>query len=98
LGEEIIMAKVGITFYGALARVAKEKTVEVDVSVLKEVLDMLAEKYGEPFKDRIYDEKGKVRRFINIYVNGKDIRFLNHLNTRLKENDMVSIIPAVGGG
>lgn len=92
------MAKVDITFYGALARIANEKTVEVDGSALKDVIEALAAKYGKPFIDRIYDEKGKIRRFINIYVNGKDIRFLNRLDTEMKEGDKVSIIPAVGGG
>ena len=92
------MGKVKITFYGALVTVTQMKTVEVDVSELKEALDILSSKYGERFKDRLYDEKGKVRRFINLYVNGKDVRFLNQLNTQLKEGDNVSIIPAVGGG
>ncbi len=92
------MAKVDITFYGALARITKEKTIFVHGSALEDVIGVLAMKYGKPFTDRIYDEKGKIRRFINIYVNGKDIRFLNHLDTELKERDKISIIPAVGGG
>ena len=92
------MTKVDITFYGALARVTKEKTISVHGSALKDVIGVLAAKYGEQFTDRVYDEKGKIRRFINIYINGKDIRFLNHLDTELKERDKISIIPAVGGG
>jgi len=92
------MGKAKITFYGALAKITKEKTVEVNCSTLKDVINELTAKYGEQFKNKIYDEKGKIRRFINIYVNGKDIRFLNHLNTELKDGDDISIIPAVGGG
>ena len=92
------MAKVAISFYGALATITKERTVEVHGSALKDVIEVLAAKYGKQFTDRLYDEKGKIRRFINIYVNGKDIRFLNHLDTQLKERDKISIIPAVGGG
>ncbi|MBI5700549.1 MoaD/ThiS family protein [Candidatus Saganbacteria bacterium] len=49
-------------------------------------------------KDRICDESGKVRRFINIYVNEEDIRFLQGEATEIKENDEVSIIPAIAGG
>ena len=49
-------------------------------------------------KDRLCDEKGEVRRFINLYVNNEDIRFLDGTNTELKENDIVSIIPAIAGG
>jgi len=59
---------------------------------------VLAEKYGEQIRNKIYDEKGMLRRFVNIYVNGKDIRFLKHLDTQLNDEDHVSIIPAVGGG
>ena len=49
-------------------------------------------------KERICDEKGKVRRFVNLYVNGDDIRFLQDLETSLKEGDDVSIVPAIAGG
>ncbi len=49
-------------------------------------------------KERICDESGKIRRFVNIYVNGDDIRFLQNLETSLKEGDNISIIPAIAGG
>jgi len=44
------------------------------------------------------DEKGHIRRFVNIYVNEEDVRFLDNQNTALKEGDEVSIIPAIAGG
>ena len=92
------MAKVNVTLYGALAKITGEKTTDIKTSTLKEAMIALTVKYGEQFKNRIYDEKGKLRRFINIYVNGKDIRFLNYIDTQLNDGDKVSIIPAVGGG
>ncbi|MBI2351277.1 MAG: MoaD/ThiS family protein [Deltaproteobacteria bacterium] len=49
-------------------------------------------------KERICDESGKIRRFVNIYVNGDDIRFLQNLETSLKEGDNISIVPAIAGG
>ncbi len=49
-------------------------------------------------KERIYDETGKIRRFINIYVNEEDVRFLQQDATPLKDGDEVSIIPAIAGG
>jgi len=49
-------------------------------------------------KERICDEGGKVRRFVNIFVNGDDIRFLNNLETAIKTGDEVSIVPAIAGG
>jgi len=92
------VGKVRITFYGALAKITGEKTTDVEASTLKEAVSVLTAKFGDRFEDRIFDERGKLARFVNIYVNGKDIRFLNHLNTELNDEDNVSIIPAVGGG
>lgn len=49
-------------------------------------------------KERICDDAGKVRRFVNVYVNGDDIRFINNLDTPLKDGDEISIVPAIAGG
>jgi len=49
-------------------------------------------------KERILDDKGQVRRFVNVYVNGDDIRFLNHMETAVKDGDNISIVPAIAGG
>lgn len=49
-------------------------------------------------KERLVDEGGELRRFINIYVNEEDIRFLEGRKTALKETDVVSIVPAIAGG
>ena len=56
------------------------------------------EKSYPGIRERLCDEKGKVRRFVNIYVNEEDIRFLKGDATPLKEGDEVSIIPAIAGG
>lgn len=49
-------------------------------------------------QQRLYDERGELRRFVNIYVNEQDIRFLKGKETALKEGDEVSIVPAIAGG
>ncbi len=49
-------------------------------------------------RDRLVDEAGEIRRFINIYVNEEDIRFLDNRKTALKDGDQVSIVPAIAGG
>jgi molybdopterin synthase sulfur carrier subunit len=49
-------------------------------------------------KERLCDEEGRVRRFVNLYLNGDDIRFLNDLETSVKEGDELSIVPAIAGG
>ena len=48
--------------------------------------------------DRLLDESGNVRRFVNVYVNEEDIRFLQNQDTPLKDGDEISIIPAIAGG
>ena len=49
-------------------------------------------------KERIVDPTGQLHRFVNIYVNGEDVRFLKGLQTGLKDGDEISIVPAVAGG
>jgi len=56
------------------------------------------EKNYPGIKERICDEEGRVRRFVNIFVNGDDIRFLNNLDTAVKDGDEISIVPAIAGG
>ena len=83
---------------GALARMAGDKRVTVEAGLLGQVLDALASGYGEEFRDRLFDDGGRPRRFINIYVNGRDYRFLDKLDTVLHEGDVVALLPAVSGG
>jgi molybdopterin synthase sulfur carrier subunit len=49
-------------------------------------------------KERLCDEQGELRRFVNVYINGEDVRFLSGMQTALKQGDEVSIVPAVAGG
>lgn len=61
------------------------------------IVDDLERQFGG-IKERLCDEEGRVRRFVNIYVNGDDIRFLSNLDTPVKDSDEVSIVPAIAGG
>ena len=64
---------------------------------ISELLEDLERQFAG-LKDRLCDNDGRLRRFVNIYVNEEDIRFLNQEATPLKEGDEVSIIPAIAGG
>ena len=71
--------------------------VEVDSSTLGEMVENLETEYPG-FKERLVDENGDLRYFVNIYVNGEDVRFLQGLDTSTSTGDEVSIVPAVAGG
>ncbi|MFI5307839.1 MAG: ubiquitin-like small modifier protein 1 [Polyangiales bacterium] len=70
--------------------------VEARGKTVREVIDDLERAYPG-MKDRLCDEKG-VRRFVNIYQNEEDIRFLDSLETAVKDGDSISIVPAIAGG
>lgn len=71
--------------------------VNTDAGTLREAIDRLEADYPG-IKERIVDEQGELRRFVNVYVNGEDVRFLDNLSTPLAPGDEVSIVPAVAGG
>ncbi len=71
--------------------------VKVSSANVRELIEDL-EKRFPGIKERICGETGKIRRFINIYVNEEDVRFLQQEETPLKDGDEVSIIPAIAGG
>ncbi len=72
-------------------------TVEVEGASVGELLSTLDKKYPG-IGERLLDAQGNVRRFVNIYVNGEDIRFLQDKETPVKQGDEVSIVPAIAGG
>lgn len=71
--------------------------VETKASSVLEMIETLNNVHPG-IKDRLCDETGELRRFVNIYVNEEDIRFLKGKETSLKDGDEVSIIPAIAGG
>jgi sulfur-carrier protein len=73
-----------------------ESTASVDGETVGEVLDALYSRFGE-LRSRI-TEDGGLRRFVNVYVGGEDIRFLDGLDTPVADGDEVTILPAVAGG
>ena len=81
-----------------LRKLTKEQS-EVDAAgaTIREIVDDL-EKQFPGFKERMCDEQGDLRRFVNVYVGEEDIRFLEGLDTKIPEGEQVSIIPAVAGG
>ena len=83
---------------GALRQLSGgESTVSVQAGDVRAALDQL-EAQHPGFRDRLLDDRGEPRQFVNIYVNDRDIRQEGGLESKLSESDEVSIIPAVAGG
>jgi sulfur-carrier protein len=74
-----------------------EELVEIHAGTIGEAISELQSRYPG-IGERLLDETGAVRRFVNVYVNEEDIRFLQNQETPLKDGDEVSIIPAIAGG
>ncbi len=71
--------------------------VEVRGATVREVIDNLEARHSG-IKERMVDESGAIRRFVNVYVNEEDIRFLDGSETDVKDGDQVTIVPAIAGG
>ena len=92
------MARVKVRIPAPLQKLTNNKQeVESQAGTIRELVINL-ERQFPGIKDRLLDENGKIRRFINFYVNDEDIRFKNNIDTELKKGDDVSIIPAIAGG
>ena len=93
--------KVEVKFFTSLREITGKKVDKVQVQniiTVEELLTQLSKKYGKEFREYLYNEKGKVHRYLSILVNGKSINILQGLDTELKEGDTVAILPPVGGG
>jgi sulfur-carrier protein len=75
----------------------RKDAVEIQAKTIAEALSGLTSQYGD-LRKHLYTDEGKLRNFVNIYVNDEDIRYLNKDQTPLHENDVISIVPSIAGG
>jgi len=88
---------VQVNVTATLRNLVGAKSVDSTGATIAELLDNLEAKYPG-FKSQISDQNGSLHRFVNIYLNDEDIRYLSALETALKDGDVVSILPALAGG
>jgi sulfur-carrier protein len=74
-----------------------EAEVSVDGATVGDALRALAERYPST-KDQLFSEEGDLNRYVNVYLNDEDVRFLDGVSTKLSDGDSVTILPAVAGG
>ena len=77
--------------------VGEQDVVQVEGKTIGELLQNLTTKYSE-LRNHLYNEDGRLRSFVNVYVNDDDIRYLDREATAVKDGDTVSIVPSVAGG
>jgi sulfur-carrier protein len=77
--------------------VGGQKQVELDGGTVRELVDALVAKYPS-LRQQLLDEGGDLNRFVNVYVNGQDVRYLNGLDTPVTHRDEVRLLPAMAGG
>ena len=75
----------------------KKESMEVHAGTVAEALGAITSQY-DGLRKHLYNDEGKLRSFVNIYVGDEDIRFLQREQTPLKENDVISIVPSIAGG
>ena len=77
--------------------VGKQSTVDVKATTVAEAMEALVAQHPE-VRRHLYTEDGKLRAFVNLYVNDEDIRYLQKEATAVKEGDNISIVPSIAGG
>jgi adenylyltransferase/sulfurtransferase len=92
------LAKVEFVIPSVLNRGQGEKKIPLEASDLQDAFVRISDQLGDDFKRRVFDHNGKPRSLINIYINGKNMRFSGGMAAPLKDGDSVYILPAVAGG
>lgn len=93
--------KVTVKFFTSLREIVGKAKEEIELSgvvTVGELLRRLGERYGDGFVRYVYDERGVVRGHLSFLVNGEGVAARRGLRTRLRDNDVLAILPPVGGG
>src|SRR5689334_12126000 len=75
----------------------KQEAVELEAKTVGEALAGLTSNYSD-LRRHLFNDEGKIRSFVNIYLNDEDIRYLSKEQTPLRDNDVLSIVPSIAGG
>ena len=76
---------------------AKRESIELEAKTVAEAFAVLTAEYGD-LRRHLFTDQGKIRSFVNVYLNDEDIRFLQKEQTRVGDNDVLSIVPSIAGG
>ena len=80
-----------------LRKMAEQDTVDLSGATVGEVLNGLTSQFGD-LRKHLYNDEGKLRSYVNVYLNDEDIRYLQKESSAVKEGDTISIVPSIAGG
>ena len=92
------MANVTVKLFANLRELAGTRELEMKASTVEELLKKLIEKFGSSFEKELFVSENRIRDEYLLLVNGKNYEFLDGRKTKLKDNDVIAILPPVGGG
>src|SRR5215210_1397242 len=93
-----MLAKVEFVVPSVLNKGQGEKKISIQASDMQDAFTKVSEQLGDDFRRRVFDHNGKPRSLINIYINGKNVRFSGVMSAQLKDGDSIYVLPAVAGG
>ena len=90
---------VEIKFLTRFLEITGERTTQIDdVNNISDLIGVLIKKYGEEFKELLWDDNGKLRDYLKVMLNGEDVRDIDGLETPLKDGDQVVMFQTIAGG
>ena len=79
------------------AHVGDQARIELEPGTIREILDRLVDQHPA-LKGRLLDDRGGLNKFVNVYVNDEDVRFLENMGTAVKAGDTITLVPSIAGG
>ena len=92
------MSKIKLITFTGIKQIVGAKQIDFSADTIEDLINKLVKKYGETFSRELFTEEGKIKKIYRIVVNGKNINLLDGFQTKLDDDDMVAIMPAIAGG
>ncbi|MHA1198486.1 MAG: ubiquitin-like small modifier protein 1 [Candidatus Heimdallarchaeaceae archaeon] len=92
------MSIIQVITFANIKKIIGKKQFTMEVESVEDLLDKLLEEYGKELRDELFDELGKIKPIYRIIVNGRNINLLDGFQTKLEDEDMLVLMPAIAGG